>query len=1205
MSGARDPFLELDLHGVRSIEASAGTGKTFTLATLVVRLVLERALPVEKILAVTFTEAATQELRARVRRRLVLAADVTAGVVPGTGSADAELTARLLQAHLARSGEDAAAVARRLRAAADGIDQAAVFTIHGFCARVLREHALESGQGFEPPELLANDQGLREAVAADLWRAHATDAATAADLEELWRGGPKALAADLPALARQPRLRPQPPDPAQPDPQPRLEAAARALLEAGLAHGDELREALLAAVAGKVLNNNSYRAAWIGELFDQLRRWCQAGRPEVPFHHDKLGQLQRATLLKCTSKAGAGKTPDSPLCDAVQAYAEAMEAVEAWREARRVALLHRLRTDARRRLATLKRQLRVQTYDDLIDGVAAALDGAHGEALARRLREQYAIALVDEFQDTDPRQWRIFDRVFGAASGEPALFLIGDPKQAIYRFRGGDVETYLAACATAEAAPALDRNFRSRPSVLAAIEALYAQAGAAAFADPRIAFHPVQPGGRRGDGDFLRDGSPAPALTVWQAPPPPVDAKGKRKPWPAGRSRELATDACVAAIHAVLSDARAGRASIDGRPVRPGDIAVLVRKHREATQIRQALAAVGIPAVAAGSQSLFETGEALEVLVLLQALLHGDDDARLRAALATVLVGQDAHHVAALDGDGEAMRQWRHAALGWRERLDQGGPLALLGELCAAQATRLLALVDGERRLTNYLQLAEQLQEAQRQALGLHGLVDWLERAIAQASSNDETQLLRLESDAHRVQIVTLHKSKGLEYPLVFLPFVGIGARPDTPSRCVVVHDAEGPLLQWRLQEQASGWGDAVARHQEACRAEDARLLYVGLTRARDALWLASGEFYNHHATPLWPMLRDPQVLAAALPGSIVLDATPPPASLPWLPAEAEGEVPPARTPGRSLASDWWVYSFTQLARADGAGDTSSAATQPPPGGRDEPAAPEAEAPADEGHDPRFAGSRFGVVLHEVLEYADFAAWRDWRPGDPAPPGEEARIVRALRNAGYAEAELDDGIALLASLAGHTLTVPLPEGVRLAELPEAQRRAEIEFQFALAPTRSEQLLALLHRHGLLRGRSGFGGRRTLEGLMTGLIDLTYLHDGRWYVLDYKSNRLRGYGPAQMAEAMEHSEYPLQALIYTVALHRWLRFRLGGAYDYACDFGGVRYLFCRGLDAAAAAPDGSRPGVQAWRFEPALVEAVDALFAGREPAGAAA
>ena len=1206
MNAPQDAYLTLPLHGVRSIEASAGTGKTFTLATLVVRLVLERGLPVERILAVTYTEAATQELRARVRRRLALAASLASAPLPADPDPEAALTAQLIQAHLHASGEAPAALARRLRTAADAIDQASVFTIHGFCARVLREHALEAGQGFDPPELLGNDQGLRQAVAADLWRALATGAEQVEQLEALWPGGPDQLAADLSALVRQPRLYPEP-DPERDDPRPGLEQAGRALRQAFAEHGQAFHEALLAALQGKVLNGNSYRAAWINELFAQLRRWCQAA-DGPPFAHPKLGQLHRAALSKGTSKAGAGRTPDSPLCEAVESYASALKAVQDWQKAARVALLHRIREDARRRLAVLKRQLRVQTYDDLIDRVADALEGPQADALAARLRGQYAIALVDEFQDTDPRQWRIFDRVFGAGSADPQLFLIGDPKQAIYRFRGGDVETYLDACASAEAAPPLAHNFRSRPAVLAAIQALYEQAGDRAFVDGRIAFHEVFPGGRRADADYQRGDDPAPALTLWLAPPAPVDGKGRKKPWPAGVARDMATAACVAAIHAVLSDARAGKASIGGKPVQPADIAVLVRKHSEATRIRQALAAAGIPAVAAGNLSLFATGEAHELLALLQALLHNGDDGRLRAALATVLVGQDARQIAALDAVGQCLRQWQATALGWRERLRQGGPLALVNELCAQQAGRLLALADGERRLTNYLQLAEQLQEAQRQALGLHGLVDWLERAIAQASNDDENQLLRLESDAHRVQIVTLHKSKGLEYPLVFLPFVGIGSRSESPGRCVVVHDTAGrPVLHWRLREETSGWEEAVKRYREACKAEDARLLYVGLTRARDALWLATGEFYNHTQTALWPMVQAPRELAAKLPGQIHLDASAPPAHLPWLPAAAEGEVPPARTPGRSLASDWWVYSFTQLAHADAGGDTSAASTQAVPGGRDEPALAEveAEAPADEAFDTRFAGSRFGVVLHEVLENADFGAWQHWQPGQPAPAGELPRIVQALERGGYPAGELEDGIALLTALAGHTLTVPLPEGLRLAELAPGQRRPEIEFQFALAPTRVDRLLGLLHAHGLLPGRQGFGGRRRLEGLMTGLIDLTYHHDGRWYVLDYKSNRLPGYGPAQMAQAMEHSEYPLQALIYTLALHRWLRFRLGEGYDYARDFGGVRYLFCRGLDAAAAPVDGVRPGVWAWRFEPALVEAVDALFAGRMAAEVAA
>ena len=191
-------------------------------------------------------------------------------------------------------------------------------------------------------------------------------------------------------------------------------------------------------------------------------------------------------------------------------------------------------------------------------------------------------------------------------------------------------------------------------------------------------------------------------------------------------------------------------------------------------------------------------------------------------------------------------------------------------------------------------------------------------------------------------------------------------------------------------------------------------------------------------------------------------------------------------------------------------------------------------------------------------------------------------------------------MAAIVPMIGHTLTVALPEGIALAGVPEAQRRPEIEFQFSLAPTRVDDLLALLHRHGLLTTRQGFGMRHRLEGLMTGLIDLTYLFNGRWYVLDYKSNRLPGYGPAQLEEAMAHSEYHLQALIYTLALHRWLRFRLGEAYDYARDFGGARYLFCRGIDAAS----GDGRGIQAWRFDPELVHALDALFAG-ETRGAAA
>ncbi|GAB3311324.1 UvrD-helicase domain-containing protein [Luteimonas notoginsengisoli] len=1210
---ARDPYLDLPLDGVRLVEASAGTGKTFTLATLVTRLVVERGLRVGQVLAVTYTEAATQELRKRIRERLQLALELVDAPAGEEENAEVALTRDILRAHRQRSGESEDALRRRLQRAVMEVDLAAIFTIHGFCARVLREHALESGQGFDPPDLLGNDRELREALAADLWRAHGRDADGADDLAALWKEGPTALAADLGALLREPVLLP-PAASLPPDPAPALHAAGQALAAGFRAHGEDFLAALLAAVERKVLNGNSYKAEWIRALWAQLDAWCEAGDVAAQLDQ-RVARLAPEALQAKTNKAHAGRTPESPLCALIPPYLDALQACNIYLARRRVALLHRLRGDARIRLAQSKRQRRVQTYDDLIDGVADALDGPRGDALARSLRAQYAVALVDEFQDTDARQWKIFERVFGGGSAEPALFLIGDPKQAIYGFRGGDVHAYLQARDSAIQAPPLAHNFRSRPSVLAAIDALYAQAGEDAFVDPRIGFRKVSAGGRRADADFLRDGAPAPALTVWQAPEPPPDSRGRVKPWNAEDSRTLATGACVAAIHAVLGDARAGRATIDGAPVQPGDIAVLVRTHFEASRIQHALAAVGIPAVAAGKQSLFATSEARELHTLLLALLQVGDDGRLRAALSTVLVGEDAAAIDALEHPvdkpaGDAHREWQRKTLAWRERLLRGGPLALVSDLCAAHAQRLLGLVDGERRVSNYLQLGEALAEAQALALGLHGLVDWLGRRIAQADPDDETQLLRLESDARRVQIVTLHKSKGLEYPLVFLPFAGIGRKEPSPGRhCVAHHEHSERRLHWQIALDDADWEYAKEAWKIEQRAEDARLLYVGMTRAEHALWIATGLFSNHDNAAVAPMLRDEAALAA-VPG-IAFDDNPPPAQLPRLPPESDAAVPPARVAKRALSHDWWVYSFTQLSNADAGNDPSAAATLPVPGGRDEPAASEdVDAPDADAFDPRFAGTRFGVALHAALERialqpAGFAAWRDWQPGDAAPAGQARVIADALRAEGYAADVLDDGIALVTRLVGATLRVPLPEGVRLCDVPDEARRPEIEFQFALQPTRVDALLQLLHAHGVVRDRHGFGLRQRLEGLMTGLVDLTYQHDGRWHVLDYKSNRLPRYHAAALRDAMAHSEYDLQALIYTLALHRWLRFRLGdasdgGAYDYARDFGGIRYVFCRGIDLGAPA-EAPPAGVHAQRFDPELVHALDALFArGTEP-----
>lgn len=1196
----QEAFLDLPLDGVRLIEASAGTGKTFTLATLATRLVIERGLRVGEVLAVTYTEAATQELRERLRLRLDLAARLANEVALMPTSLDdddseAAVTRALIERQARR--EDPLALARRLRQAAREMDLAAVFTIHGFCARALAEHAIEAGQPLLAPELIGSERELIDAVATDLWRALGADRTNAELLQAQWRT-PDGLAMDLGRLLYAPRLEPAPP-PAAADPLPRLRDSAQALRAAFLAHGEDACAALEAAIETKVLNGTVYRQGLPAELGRALSQWCERGDVAAPIH-ERIDRLTPQMLADKTNKPKKGtpqQAPTSPLFEAVARYLEAAQMRDGWLAAQRIVLVHRVREEAARRLAALKRLRREQTFDDLIGDLARALDGPHGARLVERLRAQYAFALVDEFQDTDPRQWAIFERVFGSGeAGPPALFLIGDPKQAIYRFRGGDVHTYLAAADRAQRAPPLDRNFRSRPSLLRAIAALYERAGERAFLDERIRFRGVEPGGQVRDEDYRRNGRTAPALTVCALPPP---EDGRRRPqWLTGESRQLLAIACVTAIRSLLLDAREGRAVLSERDreraPQPGDIAVLVRNHAEATLMREELVRSGVPAVAAGRRSLFSTEQARDVLTLLDALLRADDDARLRGALATMLVGVDADTLARFDEAPTLHREWQLRALAWRDRWQRHGPLAMLGDVCAQQASRLLALPDGERRLTNTLQLAEVLQEAGTHAVGEHGLVDWLRRRIAEADDNDETQQLRLESDAHRVQILTLHKSKGLEFPFVFLPFAAIGRDSRNGNLCEY-HDGEARVLRLRLRSDASpadqvAWNDAKARQEAEERGEDARLLYVGLTRARHALWLGTGPLAQADLSPLAPMLADPQDLSARMGGEVDVQQLALPLEPPRpLPPERHGPVPPARSAKRIVPRDWWVYSFTQLANeSSGAVEAAPRVVAEEGGAQDEPALV-----AFDG-DTRFSGSRFGNVLHGALERVDFAAWSQW-PRTLAD-GELAHLRAALRAEGYGDEDVDDGTDALVPLVGNTLTVSLPEGARLCAVPREQRLAEMEFHFALRSTATADLLSLLHEYGVLGRRHAFGMRQRLEGLMTGKIDLVYLHGGRFHVLDYKSNRLPAYDHGALAAAMEHSEYTLQALLYALALHRWLRFRMGDAYDHDTHFGGIRYLFCRGLDAT----DPASPGVHAWQPPRALIERLDALFAQGVP-----
>ncbi|KGQ18357.1 Exodeoxyribonuclease V beta chain [Lysobacter dokdonensis DS-58] len=1151
------------------VEASAGTGKTYALAGLFARAVIAQRLQVPQILAVTYTVAATQELHERVRLRLQRASQLTLDwrdEDQAGDDAETTLLRRLLRDAL--RGEALPALRLRLQRAVRDLDLAAITTIHGFCQRLLTEHALLAGQPLLRTDIEPGNAAQRSRLAVALWRAHARTGQGADFLRRTFRDVDGLADALRDLLPLEPLLPPPPADGAN----ALRDATWRTLRAQFLAHGDDDLETLRSASARRILKSGKqalqYEALW---------QWFAAQSDAAPFPHDDLPCLTRAGLVDCCPPTKQAMAPALAISDAVQAFVSASESVD-------LHVLHALRDDARREDQAIKRDANVRDFDDLVDAVFAALeDPLVAPALIEALRAQFPLVLVDEFQDTDARQWTIFSRLFG----EGGLLLVGDPKQAIYRFRGGDVQTYLDARATARLAAPLDRNFRSRPCVLDAVNALFdASPSAHDMLGDGIAFAATQPGGGACDPDLMIDGAPAPALVLQALPP---KAKGT---WTAQESIDLAAGACARAIRDLLVRARDGQATRrDGdvqRPIEARDCAVLVRSHREGLAIRDALTKLGVPAVSAGRGSLYETDEAQQLLALLLALSTPGDERRLRAVLATPLFGYDAALLQALEDDGDQRRRWQQELADWRLRWESHGPQPMLADVLARQAARMLAFADGERRITHLLQLGEQLQEARARRLGPQGQVDWLRAAIAHADREDETQWPNLESDASRVQILTLHKSKGLEFPLVFLPFAGIGRTNGGKARVVQYHDANGQRVrQWKTDERHPGapaWDDACAAARREDAAEDMRLLYVGLTRARDAMWIATGALASNAQSSLHRLFGGVLPRADLLGGNLVVRAPDASADDTRLPPSIPDAIPAPRTPHRRLRRDWWIHSFSQLHRQHAHGAQALA--------EEAPADDERPLAVFEDIDPallRFSGTRFGNALHHALEHVDFAAWRD---ATDAPEDQRAFLCDALRSQDYPESDFDAGVRELAPLIARTLNAPLPEGVRLCDVADAARVAELEFHFTLADADVPTLLALLQRHGIATGRRDFGTWPKLSGLMTGKIDLTYRVDGRVYVVDYKSNRLPAWDAAALAQAMSASEYDLQALLYAVAVHRWLRMRLGNREAAASAFGGVRYLFCRGLDAG----DPQR-GVAIPALTHDLIHAVDDLLGG--------
>lgn len=1212
--------LTLPLHGSRLIEASAGTGKTFTIALLYVRLVLGgqhgeddtafvRPLTPPEILVVTFTNAATQELRERIRHRLVEAAAVFRD--QGEDSLLLALRSQYPEATWP-------ACARRLELAAEWMDEAAVSTIHSWCYRMLREHAFDSGSLFSLN--LENDQHeLEQEVVRDYWRTfyYPLDAEALGSITGYWKS-PDHLHQDVRKLLHESDALGAP----RPEPTHTLSTAAAersALLSTLKAPWpewlDDLVPALEDAAQRKAFKGQSFnaksRANWLGAL----REWSDSDieRPALtPAAWKRLTPDGMAEIWK-------EGTPPCP--KAWQALAELPAALNTLPEPRNDLLIHAVQW-CKVRLEREQERRAEMGPNDLLTHLDRALQGPNKEALAAQILRQFPVALIDEFQDTDPIQYRIFNAVYEVARPrrDAAMLLIGDPKQAIYAFRGADIFTYLKAREdTAGRHVTLGTNFRSSRAMAAAVNHCFRYAdqhpaGAFLFreegGDNPLPFLPVDAKGR--SEQLVHQGQPLPAMTLW---PLAADEPLSKTAY----QTEMA-ERCASYMAELLNAGQHGESGFQTddalTPLKPSDMAVLVNGLQEARAIRQALASRGVKSVyLSDHDKVFSSPMAAQVERWLRACAEPlassrQAEAHLRAALATPVLGlslAELDHLQQNELAWEArVEQFSHYHRLWQRQ----GVLPLVRRIMVdfEIPARLLAeFEEGERLLTDLLHLGELLQQASAELDGEHALIRFLFDAIADPESHGDSHKLRLESDADLVKVVTIHKSKGLEYPLVFLPFIA-NHRPvkaeDVPLRW---HDSEGNL---QLSLDADDTILATADRERL--GEDLRKLYVALTRARHATWLGLAPLKGLENSALGYLLTGgstlspdalPKALDALVEGSDIHLGTPPePTADRVTPVAESSALGHARTPTRPAKEHWWIASYSAL-RLSG---TLTAPVLPPLEPTtaqeatafevlDEPQELSQELSQERSQPEAYHLHKFprgpgpGTFLHGLLEWAGKQGF------DAAANDREA-----LNDMLWRRVQLRGWQAWQEPLAGWLsallttplpLAAPTPQSVALNELESYQ--VELEFWFAAKRVNTQAIDALVSKHLLPGIERPALDADTLNGMLKGFIDLAFEHQGRFYVLDWKSNYLGPNDSAYEPEALRHAllakRYDLQAALYLLAMHRLLKARLPD-YDPHQHLGGSMTVFLRGSRSPGRGVVGEPAPVE-------LIEALNSLFAG--------
>lgn len=1171
------------LNGFNLVEASAGTGKTHTLTGLYLRLLLEQGYGPDAILVVTYTKAATAELKTRIRQRLLQARSL----FEGGDSSDPLLLA------LYERLQDKESVRKRLDLAIAGFDRVAIYTIHGFCQRVLTEHAFETGQAFQTD--LAPDQGDRLLrIVDDFWRRE-MDGLPPLFVQAFreWIVTPEALLSRLrPALGK-PYLRVRAAD--WPESLPELERQALRLQAEVRLLWEQEHSAIQSLLSdGQVLKGSVYRQGWVESWCEKMDRWLLASPYQRPF--DKAERFTPSSIEGAVKKGQAA--PQHPFFPRLADYlALVNRSAEAYDKAV-VALQKRCYEFLLSELPRRQAEAGEWSYDDLLLQLQQALQTDSQGRLAGVLRKRYPAALVDEFQDTDPVQYRILRQIYH--DSDLPVFLVGDPKQAIYSFRGADIFAYLRARDGSGARRhTLDTNWRSTSGLVRAVNVLFSQA-ARPFYDCRIGFQAVEPA-TRGMEPFVSKGDDESSLWIWQLP---FDQQH-----PLEEVRQAVAEATAGEIARLLSQASKGQARIGDRPLRGSDIAVLVRKHEQAARIARALRDRGIHAVRGSQQSVYWSDESEQLERLLIALLEPHRGSLIRAALATPLLGWDAAEIDALNRQQAVQGDLYNRFFVYHRLWQDAGFIVMLRRLTLELGveTRLLDYRDGERRLTNFYHLTELLHQHDTTGRpGMQGLVKWFGRQ-RQSASQDEERLVRLESDGELVKIDTLHHSKGLEYGIVFCPYLWDEIPDKADDRPFLFHDP-GQDHAAVLELGSEDFRANQRFYREEAMAENLRLLYVALTRPRYRCYLPWGLVKQSANSALGWLLHsgrgealadgletwrerakalNQETLEQAL--RQLLEDAQGAISLAPLPGEDEiGQLsltlPPELLPSRQFSAP---IPFTRRV----ASFSSLVAGQPED-------RPDYDAPLAVLSQPQTMqdgltvhsfprGSRPGSCLHAILEALDFV--------QPEPQPLEVLVREKL----LLHAIDSRWTSLVVDWMNQILQTPLNEqGLSLSMIGTEQRRNEMAFHFPVHALEPKAIKGIAQRYrfsateGLLDGLDKLRSD-VVDGFIKGYIDLVFEAEGRFYLADYKSNWLGNshsdYHRQAMQAAMTSHHYGLQYLLYSLALHRYLRLRQPG-YAYERHFGGVYYLFLRGMQPQT----GCRFGVVAERPSQDFIEALDRL-----------